>query len=115
LRDHRRILVLEDEPIVGFALEDMLEALGYDQIWLATRLDEAAKIIDEESIEVAILDVNIHGERSYPLADALADRGVPFIFATGYGDSEHPERHRHVVTITKPYSMADVGAALAAT
>ncbi len=58
--------------------------------------------------DIAILDVNLHGERSYPIADALADRGVLYVFATGYGDTEHPGRHRHVPTLTKPYSLEDV-------
>jgi DNA-binding response OmpR family regulator len=107
------VLVLEDEPIIGFALEDMLLFIGCSRVQLATRISEAERIVREEKIDAAILDVNIHGRQSYPVADQLADRRVPYIFATGYGDRDHPDRHRNVPTVTKPYSVEDIRAALA--
>lgn len=106
------ILVLEDEPIIGFALEDMLLAIGCGEIRLATRIGEAQRILAEEPVGLAILDVNIHGELSYPLADDLAARQIPYFFASGYGDKAHPDRHRGVHTVTKPYSSEDIHAAL---
>lgn len=63
--------------------------------------------------DAAILDVNLNGELSYPLADILADRAVPFAFATGYGDSGHPERHRDLTTLTKPCVDAEMRLAIA--
>lgn len=108
----KTILILEDEPIIGFALEDMLINLGCSGVLVASRIDEARKFIEASDVDAAILDVNIHGERSYPIADLLADRRLPYIFATGYGDTEHPECHRQVPTVTKPYSMEDIRAAL---
>ena len=107
------VLVLEDEPIIGFALEDMLLSLGCLSVTLATKISEAERIVREEKLDVAILDVNIHGTQSYPVADELAERCVPYIFATGYGDRAHPDRHREIPTITKPYSTNDIRAALA--
>ena len=108
----KHVLVLEDEPIIGFALEDMLLDIGCAAVLLSTRLDEAMRLIDNERVDVAILDVNIHGERSYPVADALRLRKVPYIFASGYGDTEHPHEHRSVPTLVKPYNIDDIQAAL---
>lgn len=102
------VLILEDEPIIGFALEDMLLHIGCDRVSLATRIAEAQRIAREDQVDAAILDVNIHGAQSYPVADDLAARGVPYIFATGYGDRAHPDQHRDTLTLTKPYSIDDI-------
>jgi DNA-binding response OmpR family regulator len=107
-----RVLILEDEPIIGFALEDMLIEIGCAAVLLTTRIDEAMQIIREERVDAAILDVNIHGERSYPVADALKLKQVPYIFASGYGDTEHPPEHRLTPTLVKPYNVDDIRAAL---
>lgn len=108
----KHVLVLEDEPIIGFALEDMLTSIGCPTVLLATRLDEAQNIIEQKRVDAAILDVNIHGHRSYSVADMLASRRLPYIFASGYGDMEHPLEHRSVPTLTKPYSTHDIEIAL---
>lgn len=114
MSERRLALVLEDEPIIGFALEDMLLALGYDEVKLATTLGDARRYLAGLSPEVAILDVNIHGERSYSFAEELREREVPFVFATGYGDAEHPHELKGVATLTKPYSLSDLRAVLEA-
>ncbi len=108
----RSVLILEDEPVIGFALEDMVETIGGRVCGTAFRVAEALQLLEHQSCDAAILDVNIAGERSYPVADALAARGIPFIFATGYGDSEHPERFAKWPTVTKPYGLDDIRAAL---
>jgi DNA-binding response OmpR family regulator len=108
----KRVLVLEDEPIIGFALEDMLLSLGFDIVDIATRLEDATQAIAAADFDAAVLDVNIHGQRSYPIADALAERDIFYIFATGYGDTEHPLQHRTTPTVTKPYSIDDLRGAL---
>jgi CheY-like chemotaxis protein len=108
----KTILVLEDEPIIGFGLEDLLLDAGCASVAIATRLDEAQSLIAAHSFDAAILDVNIHGERSYAIADTLAGLGTPYIFASGYGDSEHPRQHALTPTITKPYNKRAVGEAL---
>lgn len=113
--ERKSALILEDEPIVAFALEDMLSDLGFDRVCLATTITEAFDCLDNLFPTVAVLDVNIRGERSYGVAEALAARGVPFIFATGYGDAEHPEAFKGVFTLTKPYSPDQLRAALDAT
>lgn len=108
------VLILEDEPLVAFALEDMLVELGSKDVWLATTIEEAFRILASLTPDFAVLDVNIRGDRSYGVADELGRRGVPFVFATGYGDAEHPEALMSVPTLTKPYSPDDLSSAYAA-
>lgn len=114
MSERRIALILEDEPIIAFALQDMLLELGYAEVELVTDLVDAQRFLESRSPHIAILDVNIHGERSYGLAEELSQRAVPFVFATGYGDAEHPEGLKNVRTLTKPYSLSDLQAALEA-
>ena len=107
------ILILEDEPIIGFALEDMLEERGAKTLFCGS-LECARDTLAAERPDGAILDVNIHGERSYPLAETLVERGIPFIFATGYGEALHPPQFAGVPTVSKPYRMSELEAAFAA-
>ena len=108
------VLILEDEPIIGLALEDMLSRQGASVLF-ASQIEEAAELIDRERLDSAILDVNVHGTLSYPIAALLADRSVPFIFATGYGDRSHPAEFAGVPTISKPYSAEDIRRAFSRT
>lgn len=108
-------LILEDEPIIGFALEDMLLELGYTQVELTTTIEAARQYLERATPQVAILDVNIHGQRSYGLSDVLRSKAIPFVFATGYGDAEHSPEMGSVATLTKPYSLEDLRTALATT
>src|SRR5471032_1103864 len=80
----RRILVVEDEVMVAWALEDMLTGLGCAVVGPAARVKQALAMISAGAIDAAVLDVNLNGEKSYPVADALAVLGVPFVFSTGY-------------------------------
>jgi DNA-binding response OmpR family regulator len=109
---NKRILVLEDEPIIGMALEDMLIERGAEAL-LAATLAEAEALLRQQQPDAAILDVNVHGIESYPLARQLRLAGVPIVFATGYGAQLHPFEFRDVPTVRKPYTMSEIEAALA--
>lgn len=109
--ENRHLLIVEDEPIIAFSLEDMLLAEGAS-VSLATALDEAEDLLQEIEPDWAILDVNLRGTKSYGLASALGEKGIGYIFATGYGDAEHPPEFRAVPTITKPYSLQHIREAL---
>ena len=111
--DSRLVLVVEDEPIIGLALEDMLGDAGAHVI-VAERVDDAFAIAERERIGAAILDVNVHGVLTYGLAEHLAQARVPYIFATGYGDLSHPPEFAAVPTVTKPYNLPEIERALAA-
>jgi DNA-binding NtrC family response regulator len=110
-----RVLVVEDETLVAMLLEDMLADHGCEVAATASRIGQALEYIADDSlaIEAAILDVNLAGEPSFPLAEALAERGVPFVFATGYGSGGLPEAWRDRPTLQKPFSHDEVGRMLA--
>ena len=101
------VLILEDEPIIALALEDVLIAEGAS-VRHASRIGEAREVLLAAHVDLAILDVNVHGRLSYPVAELLAERRIPFIFATGYGDRAHPQQFADVPTIAKPYSVEDL-------
>jgi CheY-like chemotaxis protein len=82
-----QILVVEDEAIVAMMIEDMLADLGHQVVATSGRMADARRLASDASADLAILDVNLNGEETYPLADSLAARDIPFIFATGYGSS----------------------------
>ncbi|WP_179187937.1 response regulator [Sphingomonas sp. IBVSS2] len=107
-----RVLVVEDEPVVAMYLEDLLEALGCETIGPASRLADGLALAEGGGFDVAILDINLSGERSTPIAEALRARGVPFAFASGYGAP--PEGFgKKVPMIEKPYREAQLADALA--
>lgn len=98
-----RILVVEDESILAMLLEDFLADLGYAVPAVASTVASALGILDTQDIHFAILDINLGGEQSFPIADALDARGIPFIFMTGYGVAGVPERLRGRYILQKPY------------
>lgn len=110
-----RILLVEDEPLIAMMLEDFLEILGKSVAGSADNVAQALERIAEGGIDAAILDVNLRGgETSWPIADALAAAGVPFVLATGgSGDTIAPE-HRDRPVLPKPFTMDGVESALAA-
>lgn len=109
----RTILILEDELIIAFALEDLLTGMGATVV-LASTLEEADERLADTAISLAVLDVNVHGRKSYGFAETLAARGVPLIFATGYGNAEHPPQFAAFRTLTKPYNRHQLTQAIAA-
>ena len=104
-----RVLVVEDEPVVAMCLEDILEELGCVTIGPASRLAEGLRLAETDAFDAAILDIDLSGERSTPIAQALQVRGVPFVFASGYGA---PPEGFGAAMIEKPYRAAAIGAAL---
>lgn len=107
-----RVLVVEDEPVVAMCLEDILGGLGCEPVGPVGRLAEGLVLAEQEDLGAAILDINLAGERSTPIAEALHRRGVPFVFASGYGAA--PEGFEAWPLIEKPYREADIDAALRA-
>jgi CheY-like chemotaxis protein len=109
----RRALVVEDEILVGMLVEDMLRDLGHEVAALSSHLEQALQLAASGGFDFAVLDINLNGRQSFPVADVLADRGVPFLFATGYGPRILPERHADAVVLSKPFSLDELRAALA--
>jgi DNA-binding response OmpR family regulator len=107
-----RILIVEDEMTIALLLEDMIEEMGHEVAGLAMRLPQALDLADRMAFDLAILDVNLDGHMSYPVAEVLAARGIPFLFATGYGSVGIDPAYRTAIIIKKPYSLADLQAAI---
>ena len=108
-----RILIVEDEPLIAMMLEDYLESLGKELVGTADAVAPALELVAAGGIDAAILDVNLRGgERSWPIADTLAEQGVPFVFATGGSEDGIAERHRDHPTLAKPFTMDSVARAL---
>ncbi|HEY4167488.1 MAG TPA: response regulator [Reyranella sp.] len=111
----RRALVVEDEVLVGMLIEEMLRELGYEIAGLSTHLDQAVTLARTAAFDFALLDINLNGRPSFPVADAVRARGLPFLFATGYGSRIVPERYRDAPILQKPFSLEELRAALART
>ena len=109
-----RILVVEDEPLIAMMLEDFLDVLDREVAGTADSVATAlAQIDDGTAIDAAILDVNLRGgEKSTPVAEALAARDIPFVFATGGTEEGVDERFRDRPRLTKPFTMDGVARAL---
>jgi DNA-binding response OmpR family regulator len=100
-----RILVVDDEPLISAMTEDWLSELGHVVVGPAYNLAAALKLA-ETDLDAAIVDVSLGHEKSYPLADALSARGVPFALATGYGPEGIEPKYRTGSTLGKPYEFA---------
>ena len=99
-----RILVVEDEVLVSMVIEDMLTGFGCRVVGPAGNIGEALALIEADRIDGALLDVNLGGERlGFRVADALALRGIPFLFASGYGKSILTSPHLAVPVLSKPF------------
>lgn len=110
----RRVLLVEDDAIISMLLEEMLADFGCDVVGTATRVEEALDVIGATTaIDAVVLDVNLNGMRSDPIADALAACGIPFVFSTGYGGSGVVDAHRDRPVLQKPFNQQDLAAALA--
>jgi len=104
----KRILVVEDELMIRMLLEDMLGELGYTVAAEAARIEEALEAAKNADFDIAILDVNLNGQPISPVADALVARGMPFVFATGYGERGLPENYRGRPVLQKPFAKDDL-------
>ena len=109
----RRVLIVEDESLVAMLLETILEDMGCTPVGPAATVDEALRMAsDGEPVDAALLDVNVAGRQVFPVAEALRDRGVPFVFSTGYGEGGLPDEWRGQPTLQKPFTEAAVRDAL---
>lgn len=104
----RRVLIVEDEMLIGMLLEDMLADLGHEVVAVVPRLKDALAAVQSKTFDLAILDVHLQGESAFPVADALIARNVPFVFATGYGERGLPEAYRERPVLQKPFARDDL-------
>jgi CheY-like chemotaxis protein len=110
--DGVRVLLVEDEAIIAMTAEDMLEELGCTVAATASNLQEAFASVEELAFDVALLDINLNGQQSLPVAAVLTENGTPFVFTTGYGAAGCGADYADVPLVTKPYQIADLETAI---
>lgn len=102
----QRVLVVEDEWLIAAAIADELQAAGYEVAGPVGSVQEAVDIIDCEAVNAAVLDIHLHNETSFAIADALARRDVPFIFSSGFSQHRIPPEHQQRGLLSKPLDPA---------
>jgi CheY-like chemotaxis protein len=109
-----RVLVVEDEALVSMLLEDMLEDFGCEVLGPLMRVSDALAFVADPNarVDVAILDVNLAGERSFSVAEALRARGTPFVLSTGYDESGIDEAWRNGPILRKPFLASQLESTL---
>jgi PAS domain S-box-containing protein len=110
--DEKRVLLVEDEPLVSMMLADMLSAFGHKVDGPYSRFSDAILAAKTNNLQAGILDVNLGGEKTYAVADILANRNIPFAFVTGYGPDSIVSAFSHAPVLQKPIEAAKLHALL---
>lgn len=108
----KRILVVDDEPLIAMLLCDWLEELGHTVVGPAHSVKEALALVANEPVDGAILDVTLGQENSFDVAEALHKLSVPTVFATGHGADSIEDRFRAAPLLPKPFDFSAVERAL---
>lgn len=109
---HRLVLIVEDEYFLADDMAQVLRKLGAQVVGPAPSTDQALALLADGSVDAAILDINLKGQMVFPVADALREQGVPFVFATGYDAAAVPELYKDVPRWEKPFKPEDLARAL---
>jgi DNA-binding response OmpR family regulator len=108
----RSALIVEEDPLLVIILEWFLGTLGWTVAAVAQDLEDALDKARTVSMDIAVLDANLHGRPSYPVAQILRERKVPFVFSSGYGAITVPVKFRDVRVLVKPFGQKDLALAL---
>jgi CheY-like chemotaxis protein len=108
----KRVLIVEDEMLIAVLIETFLSDFGCSTLGPYSAVADALKAVATEPFDLAVLDVNLNGEKSYPIAHALAARRIPFVFVSGYGDGAIPAGHDHWRVCPKPFTSDDLATML---
>jgi CheY-like chemotaxis protein len=108
-----KVLIVEDESLVAMLVEDILVELGHQVAASIATLDKALVEAERTDADFAVLDLNLNGKHTYPVAEILKRRGVRFMFVTGYGAAGLGEQWRREVVLQKPFQTEEFAAAVA--
>jgi CheY-like chemotaxis protein len=108
----RRVLVIEDEMLILMMIEDMLADLGCESVAVASKVGPAISLIEGQAFDTAMLDLNLNGIESYPIADALTARDVPYFFSTGNNLTNVKDGYRDQDVLKKPFTFEQLSSML---
>jgi CheY-like chemotaxis protein len=108
-----RVLVVEDEALISMLIEDMLADMGCKCVDVAASVDGALQALTKAAPDFAMLDINLNGKSSFPIADILLSREIPFVFLSGYGARGLDEAYSGAKVLQKPFQLGDIETALA--
>jgi len=108
----KNVLVVEDSPLIAASAQEMLSDLGCEVVGPAGNMADAYELCQNANVDVALIDLNIRGSKSFRLLKALSDRKIPFILASGYADWTMPEEWAHSPRLQKPYTVKELERAL---
>jgi CheY-like chemotaxis protein len=108
----KRILLVEDSPVLGEFTSDILADLGCSVVGPAPNMAAAREMVDAGQFDAALMDVRIRGDRSFAICDMLDARGIPFVFTSGYADWQLPDKWQSRPRLQKPYTIDQVRQAL---
>lgn len=108
----RRILLVEDSPVVGPFTQSLLEELGCEVVGPASNMASARELAESSDLDAAIVDIRIRGEKAFPICEILAGRQIPFVLSSGYADWPTPEKWQDRPQLPKPYTLEDIEVAL---
>lgn len=111
----KRVLVVEDELLIAMLIEDILADCDCRVVGPCSSLPDALTVARTESFDIALLDVNLRGQKVYPVADVLDERGIPFLFLSGYGDNAIPSGRPGWRACPKPFTAGDLTRMIAET
>lgn len=106
------IFLVEDEAVIRMMIADMVESLGHEVAAEAGDIDPALELARSAAFDFAIIDMNLHGLMSFPIADVIAARRIPFIFASGYDSARATDRHQKALVLQKPFTIDRLQAAI---
>jgi len=109
-----RVLIVEDEAMIAMLVEDMVLDFGSEVVGPVANMNDASNLARSAELDAAILDINVGGSVIFPVADILSERGIPLIFATGYGSRGLPPRFQNSPTLPKPFSYQSLAEVLRA-
>lgn len=107
-----RVLVVEDEALISMLIKDMLADIGCKCVDVAASVEGAIEVIGKAEPNFAMLDINLNGKRSFPVADILQSREIPFVFLSGYGSRGLDTAYSGARVLQKPFQLGDLETAL---
>lgn len=105
-----RFLLIEDEALILLDVKSMLREMGWEVAGSATKIDAAMRLARTGSFDAAIIDINLDGSMTYPVADILRERAIPFAFTTGYGRTAIDDAYADVPVLHKPFGPDELEA-----